>query len=70
MARYSSIDLFFGIGGIRLRFDRAFKRNIETVFMSEWDEWAAKTYVLNFGVIPPVASGIRKIEAEDIPRSA
>lgn len=35
---YKSIDLFAGIGGIRLGFDRAFKDEIETVFVSEWDE--------------------------------
>ena len=37
---YKSIDLFAGIGGIRLGFDRAFKDEIETVFVSEWDEKA------------------------------
>lgn len=30
---YKSIDLFAGIGGIRLGFDRAFKDEIETVFV-------------------------------------
>ena len=41
---YKSIDLFAGIGGIRLGFDRAFKDEIETVFVSEWDEKAQETY--------------------------
>ena len=67
MTKYASIDLFAGIGGIRLGFDRAFKKNIETVFVSEWDEWAAKTYTLNFGEVPPVAGDITKIEAGEIP---
>lgn len=44
-----SIDLFAGIGGIRLGFDNAFKNEIETVFVSEWDEHAQKTYRDNFG---------------------
>ena len=38
--KYKSIDLFAGIGGIRLGFDKAFGENIETVFVSEWDEKA------------------------------
>ena len=48
MAKYKSIDLFAGIGGIRMGFDRAFGKDIETVFVSEWDEYAQKTYKLNF----------------------
>lgn len=35
MAKYRSIDLFAGIGGIRLGFDNAFGKDIETVFVSE-----------------------------------
>lgn len=30
---YKSIDLFAGIGGIRLGFDQAFGNDIETVFV-------------------------------------
>ena len=40
---YRSIDLFAGIGGIRKGFDNAFGKDIETVFVSEWDEYAQKT---------------------------
>lgn len=40
--RFKSIDLFAGIGGIRLGFDQAFGDEIETVFVSEWDEFAQK----------------------------
>ena len=36
MSKYRSIDLFAGIGGIRLGFDKAFGDEIETVFVSEW----------------------------------
>lgn len=43
-----SIDLFAGIGGIRLGFERAFGDEISTVFVSEWDENAQKTYAANF----------------------
>ena len=45
---YRSIDLFAGIGGIRKGFDNAFGKDIETVFVSEWDEYAQKTYKLNY----------------------
>ena len=45
---YKSIDLFAGIGGIRMGFDNAFGENIKTVFVSEWDEFAQKTYRNNF----------------------
>ena len=67
MPRYRSIDLFAGIGGIRLGFDEAFGDSIETVFVSEWDEYAAKTYRANFGDMPPVAGDITEIDAADIP---
>ena len=45
---YKSIDLFAGIGGIRKGFDNAFGKDIETVFVSELDEFAQKTYKANF----------------------
>ena len=47
-AKYRSIDLFAGIGGIRLGFERAFGDEISTDFVSEWDEYAQKTYKANF----------------------
>lgn len=43
-----SIDLFAGIGGIRLGFEQAFGNDIETAFVSEWDQHAQKTYKANF----------------------
>ena len=67
MTKFASIDLFAGIGGIRLGFERAFGKDIETVFVSEWDEWAARTYRENFGEMPPVEGDITKIAAESIP---
>ena len=45
---YKTIDLFAGIGGIRLGFEKAFGNQMETVFVSEWDEHAQKTYRANF----------------------
>lgn len=62
-----SIDLFAGIGGIRLGFDRAFGDEIETVFVSEWDEAAQKTYKANFHDSFEIAGDITKINESDIP---
>lgn len=60
--KYKFIDLFAGIGGIRLGFESI---DAECVFSSEWDEKAAKTYYANFGEMP--AGDITKIKASDIP---
>lgn len=56
------IDLFAGIGGIRLPFDEL---GYECVFSSEWDKAAATTYHANFGEWP--AGDITKIDTTDIP---
>lgn len=56
------IDLFAGIGGIRLGFESLGGR---CVFSSEFDEDACKTYEANFGEHP--SGDITKISAEDIP---
>lgn len=64
---YRSIDLFAGIGGIRRGFDNAFGENIETVFVSEWDEPAQKTYRLNYQDNFEIAGDITQIKEEDIP---
>ena len=62
-----SIDLFAGIGGIRLGFDQAFGENIKTVFVSEWDEYAQKTYKANFVDDFELNGDITKIDEKDIP---
>lgn len=56
------IDLFAGIGGIRIPFDEL---GYKCVFSSEWDKAAADTYEANFGERP--AGDITKIPAADIP---
>lgn len=65
--KYKSIDLFAGIGGIRLGFDQAFDNSIETVFVSEWDEFAQKTYKANFHDNLEIAGDITKIDEKNIP---
>ena len=67
MNKYKSIDLFAGIGGIRLGFENAFKEEIETVFVSEWDQYAQKTYTSNFNDNFEIAGDITKISEKDIP---
>ena len=67
-ARYRSIDLFAGIGGIRMGFDRAFGDEIETVFASEWDKYAQQTYMANFTTPEKIEGDITKIDEKDVPR--
>lgn len=57
------IDLFAGIGGIRLPFDEL---GYKCVFSSEWDKAACDTYEANFGERP--SGDITKIDEKDIPR--
>lgn len=64
---YKSIDLFAGIGGIRMGFDNAFGDNIKTVFVSEWDKPAQKTYRANYMDDFEIAGDITLIREEDIP---
>lgn len=64
---YKSIDLFAGIGGIRLGFENAFKNEIETVYSCEWDEAAQKTYKANFNDNFEIAGDITKIDEKTIP---
>ena len=56
------IDLFAGIGGTRLAFEKA---GCECVFSSEWDKFAQQTYEANFGEKP--RGDIRKIPSSEIP---
>lgn len=60
--KFTFIDLFAGIGGIRLGFESV---GGSCVFSSEFDEDACKTYEANFGEHP--AGDITKIEASVIP---
>jgi len=61
-ASFTLIDLFAGIGGIRLAFQ---KQGGRTVFTSEWDKFAQKTYKANFGEMPE--GDITKINEKNIP---
>lgn len=64
---YKSIDLFAGIGGIRIGFENAFGDDIETVFVSEWDKNAQKTYRANYYDEFEIAGDITQINEINIP---
>ncbi len=60
------IDLFAGIGGIRLGFQRAYHGRIESVFSSEWNKYSVQTYQANFGM-EKVHGDITQVDVEEIP---
>jgi DNA (cytosine-5)-methyltransferase 1 len=60
--KFRFIDLFAGIGGFRIAFDKA---GGQCVFASEWNRFAALTYEANFRHRP--AGDITKIPAPRIP---
>lgn len=60
--KFKFIDLFAGIGGIRLAFE---KLGGHCVFSSEWDRWCKKTYFMNFEEEP--RGDITKVPLEEIP---
>ena len=62
-----AVDLFAGIGGIRLGFEKAFGDNIKTVFVSEWNTYAQKTYKANFSDSFDISGDITEISANVIP---
>ena len=57
--KFKFIDLFAGIGGLRLPFQEL---GGNCVFSSEWDKFAKKTYASNFGELPD--GDITKISRE------
>jgi DNA (cytosine-5)-methyltransferase 1 len=59
---FTFIDLFAGIGGIRLAYQNL---GGKCVFSSEWDKFAKKTYEANFGEVP--FGDITKINEKTIP---
>jgi DNA (cytosine-5)-methyltransferase 1 len=59
---FSFVDLFAGIGGMRLALESV---GGDCVFSSEWDIHAQKTYAANFGEVP--FGDITQISVNDIP---
>ena len=62
MTSFTFIDLFAGIGGTRLAFERVGGKG---VFSSEINKFACQTYFENFGEMP--VGDIRKVNEKDIP---
>lgn len=60
--KFTFIDLFAGIGGMRIAFDRA---GGHCVYSSEWNKYSQQTYFANFGEQPE--GDITLVKAEDIP---
>ena len=61
---FTFIDLFAGIGGMRIGFE---EHGGKCVFTSEWDNHAQKTYHANFHDGHAIAGDITKIDVADIP---
>ena len=59
---FSFIDLFAGIGGMRLGFERA---GGHCVYSSEWNKYSQQTYFANFGEQPE--GDITQVVAKDVP---
>lgn len=65
---FKSVDLFAGIGGIRLGFEKGFEGNIQTVFVSEIDQKANETYKINFLDEIKIHGDITMIDEKLIPQ--
>jgi DNA (cytosine-5)-methyltransferase 1 len=61
---FKFIDLFAGIGGIRVAFESI---GGECIFTSEWDDYAQKTYAANFPGGHAINGDITQIDENDIP---
>ncbi len=61
-ADYTFIDLFAGIGGMRIAYENA---GGHCVYSNEWNKYSQQTYFANFGEQPD--GDITKVNAADIP---
>ena len=59
---YSFIDLFAGIGGMRIAYERA---GAHCVYSNEWNKYSQQTYFANFGEQPD--GDITQVNENDIP---
>ena len=60
--KFTFIDLFAGIGGMRIAFEKA---GGACVYSNEWNKYSQQTYLANFAEQPE--GDITKVKAEDIP---
>lgn len=61
---FRTLDLFAGIGGIRLGFEKA---GFKTVFANDFDKQCKVTYDLNFEDSKLIVEDLRKIDIDDLP---
>ena len=61
-SEFSFIDLFAGIGGMRIAFETA---GGKCVYSNEWNKYSQQTYFANFGEQPE--GDITKVDAKSIP---
>lgn len=61
---FTFIDLFAGIGGMRIGFESI---GGKCVFTSEWNKYSRQTYQANFGCNHDIAGDITQIHEKDIP---
>lgn len=61
-ANFTFIDLFAGIGGMRLAYEKA---GGHCVYSSEWNKYSQQTYFANFGEQPE--GDITKVDEQEIP---
>ena len=63
-AQFSFVDIFAGIGGMRLGFEAI---GGECLFTCEWNKYSQRTYRANFGD-EEIAGDIRQVSPQDVPR--
>ncbi len=63
-AQFSFVDIFAGIGGMRLGFEAI---GGECLFTCEWNKYSQQTYRANFGD-EEIAGDLRQISPQDMPR--
>lgn len=61
-APFTFIDLFAGIGGMRIAFEET---GGKCVYSNEWNKYSQQTYFANFGELPD--GDITKVDERDIP---
>ena len=61
---YKTLDLFAGIGGIRMGFEQA---GFETVFSNDFDPYCKPTYDLNYKTAQLTMGDIQKIKSSSLP---
>ena len=61
---FTFIDLFAGIGGMRMGFERHAGR---CVYTCEWDRFSRRTYTANFPTGEEIAGDIRQVQTSEIP---